>query len=84
MQKSPFSISYICFYLLFSDDTWRIAAGFVCAVFLGPLVTQGRDLSRGGEALVWLMIMAIGWSVTAWPAKKITGALKQVVKRVSK
>lgn len=83
MQKRPFSVSYIFFYLLFSDDTWRIAAGFICAVFLGPLVTQGRNLSRGGEAMVWLMIMAIGWSVTAWPAKKITGALQRAVKRVN-
>lgn len=84
MQKRPFSVSYIFFYLLFSDDTWRIAAGFLCAVFLGPLVTQGRNLSRGGEAVVWLMIMAIGWSVSAWPAKKITSALQRAVKRASK
>lgn len=84
MQKRSFTVSYILFYLLLSDDTWRMAAGFVCAFFLGPLVTQGRDLSQGGEAMVWLMIMAIGWSVTAWPAKKITGALQRAVKRASK
>ena len=84
MQKRSLTVSYILFYLLLSDDTWRMAAGFVCAFFLGPLVTQGRDLSQGGEAMVWLMIMAIGWSVTAWPAKKITGALQRAVKRASK
>ena len=84
MHKRPFSISYIIFYLLFSDDIWRIAAGFVCALLLGPLVTQGRNLSQGGEAMVWLMIMAIGWSVTAWPAKKITAALQRALKRASK
>ncbi|MBC2713468.1 MAG: hypothetical protein HGJ94_21450 [Desulfosarcina sp.] len=84
MQKRPITVSYILFYLLFSDDTWRIVAGFVCAVFLGPLVTQGRNLSQGGKVMVWLMIIAIGWSVTAWPAKKITGALQRAVKRASK
>lgn len=84
MQKRPITVSYIFFYLLFSDDTWRIAAGFVCAYFLGPLVARGRDLSQGGEAVVWLMIMAIGWSVTAWPARKITAALRRAVKRASK
>jgi hypothetical protein len=47
-------------------------------------VTQGRNLNRGGEIMAWLMIMAIGWSVTAWPARKITGALRQVVKRAAK
>ncbi|BBO72884.1 hypothetical protein DSCW_03010 [Desulfosarcina widdelii] len=84
MQKRPLTASYIFFYLLFSDDTWRILAGFLMAVFLGPLVTRGRDLSQGGEVMVWLMIMAIGWSVSAWPAKKITGALQKAVKKASK
>lgn len=84
MQKRPLTASYIFFYLLFSDDTWRIIAGFLMAVFLGPLVTRGRDLSQGGEVMVWLMIMAIGWSVSAWPAKKITGALQKAVKKASK
>jgi len=83
MQKHPFSASYIFFYLLFSADTWRILAGFLMAVFLGPLVARGRELSQGGEAMVWLMIMAIGWSVSAWPAKKITGALQKAVKKAS-
>ena len=84
MRKRTLTVSYIFFYLLFSDDTWRIAAGLVCAIFLGPLLTQGRNLSQGGEVMVWLMILAIGWSVTAWPAKKITGALQRAVKRISK
>lgn len=84
MQKRPLTASYIFFYLLFSVDAWRIAAGFVFAVVLGPLVTQGKNLGRGGEVMVWLMIMAIGWSVTAWPAKKITDALQRAVKRAAK
>ena len=67
MPKPTLTVSYIFFYLLFSDDAWRIAAGLVCAIFLGPLLTQGRNLSQGGEVMVWLMILAIGWSVTAWP-----------------
>ena len=84
MRKPTLTVSYIFFYLLFSDDTWRIAAGFVCAFLLGPMLTQGRNLSQGGEVMVWLMILAIGWSVTAWPAKKFTGALQRAVKRISK
>lgn len=84
MQKRPITVSYVFFYLLLSDDAWRIAAGFIGAIFLGPILTQGRNLSQGGEVMVWLMILAIGWSVTAWPAKKITGALQRAVKRASK
>lgn len=83
MKKRPFTLSYLFFYLLFSEDTWRIGAGFLCAVFLGPVVTQGRNLSQGGEAVVWVMIMAIGWSLTAWPARKLTGTLKRFVKKIS-
>lgn len=84
MKKRPLTVSYIFFYLLLSEDTWRIAAGFVCAVFFGPLVTRDHDLSQSGEVVAWMMIMAVGWSVTAWPAKKITIALRRAVKRVSK
>ena len=83
MSKRPLTFSYLFFYLLFSPDTWRILFGFVGAVVLGPLLTQGRNLSQTGEVVVWLMIMAIGWSVTAWPAKKIAGALQRAVKRAS-
>jgi hypothetical protein len=84
MSKRPVTASYLFFYLLFSDDTWRLAAGFVAAVFLGPLATRGRDMSQAAEVMVWLMIMAIGWSVTAWPARKITAALKRALGRVAK
>ena len=83
MQKRPWSASYIFFYLLFSDDTWRILAGFIMAVILGPMITQGRNLSQGGEVMIWLMIMAIGWSISGWPARKITGVLKKAVKKAS-
>ena len=83
MQRR-FTLSYLFFYLLFSDDTWRIGAGLFMAVFFGPMITQGRNLSQGAEVMVWLMIMAIGWSVTGWPAKKITDALRRAIKRASK
>jgi hypothetical protein len=84
MQKRRHTISYYLFYLLFSEDTWRIAAGLVLAVFLGPQITRGRSLGQAGEVMVWLMILAIGWSVAAWPAKKITGALKRAMKQIAK
>jgi hypothetical protein len=83
MQKRPLTASYIFFYLLFSDDTWRILAGFIVAVWVGPMVTQGRNLSQGGEVMVWLMMMAIGWSISGWPARKITSALKKAVKKTA-
>jgi hypothetical protein len=83
MANRPLSLSYLFFYLLLSPDTWRILFGFIGAVVLGPMLTESRNLGQGGETMVWLMIMAIGWSVTGWPAKKITGALQRTIKRAA-
>ncbi|PIE67230.1 MAG: hypothetical protein CSA23_05105 [Deltaproteobacteria bacterium] len=84
MIRRRFTASYFIFYLILSEDTWRILAGFIAAVSLGPMVTQGRNLNRGAEIMVWLMIMAIGWSVSGWPAGKLTDGLKKAVKKASK
>jgi hypothetical protein len=84
MPQRRFTIGYFLFYLLLSEDTWRILAGFAAAVWLGPMVTQGRDLSQGGEVMVWLMIMAIGWSIFGWPARKIAAALQRAVKKTAR
>ena len=83
-KKHPLTFSYVVFYLLLSEDTWRIAAGFVCAVLLGPLATQGRGLQRPAEIMVWIMILALGWSITAWPARKITSALKRAIQKAGR
>ncbi len=84
MSNRRLSATYLFFYVLLSADTWRILFGFICAVVLGPMLTQARELSQAGEVVVWLMIMAIGWSVTAWPARKISAALQRAVKRVTR
>ena len=84
MSNRSLSFSYVFFYLLLSPDTWRILFGFIGAVVLGPLLTQGRDMSQAAEVMIWLMILAIGGSVTAWPAKKITGVLQRAVKRAAR
>lgn len=84
MANRPLTFSYLFFYLLLSPDTWRVLSGFLFAVVFGPMITQGRGLGHAGEAMVWLMIMAIGWSVTGWPAKKITDLLQRAVKRAAR
>ncbi len=83
MTKRRLSASYFFFYLLLSEDTWRILAGLLAAVMIGPLVTQARNLSPGGEVMVWLMILAIGWSISGWPARKITTALQRAIKKAA-
>ena len=47
MQKRPITVSYIFFYLLFSEDTWRIAAGFIGAPFFWPAAYPGTEPEPG-------------------------------------
>ena len=84
MEPRRLTVSYIFFYLLLAPDTWRLAAGVVMAVCLGPLLVEGRGLNPAGETMVWLMILAVGWSVTGWPARKWTGALQRAVRRAAR
>jgi hypothetical protein len=81
--KRPLTPTYIFFYMLFSEDTWRIAFGLASSFFMVPRLILGRNLSIWGEAMVYLMVTAIGWWIFAYPAKKITGYLKQWVHRQS-
>ncbi len=67
---------YWIFYLLFSPDTWRVLMGAVLAVLLAPRIA-GSEVGVAGRAMLCVMITAIGWAVTAAPARWITGMLKR-------
>ena len=69
--------AYILFYLVFSPDFWRIVAGFLLAVFLTPSFAP-PDLSPAGRAVLYVMVAAIGWAVTAKPGKWIAGKVKEL------
>lgn len=81
MNDKKNSVTYYFFYLLFSEDTWRVMAGFIFAVFTGPKIAMQRQLGTGGEIMLWLMLLVIGWWLAAWPAKKIAGGLRAAIKR---
>ncbi len=84
MPKRQLSFTYILFYLILSEDTWRIAAGFIFAAIIGPKIAGASDVSVAGEVMLWLMLLAIGWGIAGWPARKITGMLKKAVKKAGK
>lgn len=84
MPKRKLSITYILFYLILSEDTWRIATGFIFAAIFGPKIADTADISIAGEVMLWLMLLAIGWGVAGWPARKITEKLRKAVKRAGK
>jgi len=81
MNKRPgkrfITPGYIFFYLVFSPDFWRILAGFSLAIFLTPSIAP-PDLSTAGRAMLYVMLAAIGWAVTAKPGRWIAGKLKQL------
>ena len=74
----PHTPAYVIFYLLFSDDTWRIAMGVVLAILLTPHLAP-PDFSTAGRAMLHIMLACIGWAVTAAPARWITAGLKKAI-----
>ena len=76
MGRRPITPSYIIFYILFLPDSWRIAAGLAAAVFLTPYVAR-PEMGTGGQAMMFVMLVAIGYAAFGIPARFITAKLKQ-------
>ncbi len=74
----PRTPTYFVFYLLFSTDTWRIAMGVVLSALAVPHLAP-PDLSAAGRAMLYVMVAAIGWTLTAAPARWITRSLKRAI-----
>jgi len=53
------------FYLLFSPDTWRVLIGLLAAMVIGPRIVSGSSYSPTGQVVVWLMILALGYVLSA-------------------
>jgi dipeptide/tripeptide permease len=81
--KRQITFGYIFFYLLFSADTWRVLCGVVMAVVLTPHLATGREMSPAGQGLLGLMLVAIGWWVTAWPMEKWAAFLRRRMRSIS-
>ena len=78
MKKRPITPTYLVFYILFLPDTWRILAGVVAAAVLVPKIAP-PDLAPAGRVVLHVMLAAIGWAVTARPARWITGRLSAIL-----
>jgi hypothetical protein len=79
--KRPLTPVYILFYILLSEDSWRILFGLASSFFLAPRLLVDKNFGIWGETMAYFMLMVIGWCIFAYPAKKITGFLKQWVHR---
>jgi hypothetical protein len=68
---------YLFFYLLFSADTWRVLCGVIGAVLLTPRLAEGRHLGHWATAILAIMLVAVGWWVTAWPMGRWAAFLRR-------
>ena len=74
----PKTVTYYVFYALFSSDVWRIAMGFVLAVLATPHLAPPA-MSLAARAMLYVMVAAIGWTITGAPARWITRSLKKAI-----
>jgi len=76
--KRPMTPAYIFFYLLFSSEAWRIAAGFAAAVLVTPYLLPG-GLSTFGRALMYLMVGVVGYTLLGMPSRRIAAWWKKTI-----
>jgi len=76
--RQPKTGAYYLFYLLFSTDFWRIVMGAAVSIVATPHLAP-MDMSAAGRAMLYVMAAAIGWAITAVPARWISRAMKTVI-----
>jgi hypothetical protein len=78
-NKRKITIGYIFFYILFSVDTWRLLMGILISAALAPQLIKTNSLSGAGEVMLYSMLAAIGWAITAYPATRIALFLRKSI-----
>lgn len=78
MPKRKLTPAYIIFYVLFLPDSWRILFGVIAAVILTPAVVK-PEMTDAGRVVLFLMLTAIGYAASRWPANRITRLLKKLI-----
>lgn len=78
MTKKPLTASYIFFYVLFSEDTWRVLIAIAFTALVAPSI-QHPEITIAGYILLYVMIATIGYAFGGMPARLITRAFKKMV-----
>lgn len=76
LARRPVTPAYVIFYILFLQDTWRILTGVLVALIIEPNIND-PDTDALGRAIIFVMIAAIGYAVSGYPARLITRGLKR-------
>lgn len=78
MAKRPVTASYIFFYILFSQDTWRILIAIVFSLMIAPQ-TFAPDTGIPGRLILYIMLAGIGFAAAGLPARLITRMFKKLI-----
>ena len=78
MNKRPITPTYIFFYILFWPDSWRIVMGLITAFILTPYIV-GTEGGLAETSMLSVMLAAIGYAVSAKPARWFSGKLRQLI-----
>ncbi len=78
LAKRPITANYIFFYILFSQDTWRIMIAIVFSFLVAPY-TYEPDTEVFGRVLLYIMVAGIGFAAGGLPARLITRMIKKLV-----
>jgi hypothetical protein len=65
LRKNKNLFLYVVFYLIFSPDTWRILIGLLAAMIIAPRAVVGGDYTTAGQVVIWLMILTLGYVLSA-------------------
>jgi len=78
VTKRPLTASYVFFYILFSEDTWRIGIGVAFSVLVAPYAYEpGTDLPA--RVVIHIMVAGIGFAAARIPARLISRFFKKLV-----
>lgn len=78
MPREKITPLYVFFYILLSADTYRILTGVVMGVVLMPRLLPA-ETTIFGRYVLFIMLVAIGWAISAIPARWIARKLRSLI-----
>lgn len=78
MPKEKITPLYVVFYILLSPDTYRVLTGVVMGVVLMPRLLP-EETTILGRYVLFIMLVAIGWAISAIPARWIARKLQSFI-----
>ncbi len=78
MAQRRITPSYVFFYVLFSQDTWRILIGIMASLLVTPHIFT-PDMELAARLVLYAMLAAIGYTGAGIPARLISGGFKKLI-----